>query len=65
MKIQNQIKHTLSTQSSISYLKDLLSNKTFPNRVELAKKVCEKFKFHDPKGQPQVSGCAKKVRKKV
>jgi hypothetical protein len=62
MKTQNQIKRTLSEPRSITYLKDLLSNKTFSSRVELAKEICEKFKFHDPKGQPQISGCTKALR---
>ena len=62
MKNQNQIKRTMSEQSSISYLIDLLANKTFANRTEIAKEVCGKFKFYDPKGQPQISGCAKALR---
>jgi len=62
MKTQNQIKRTLSESSSILYLQALLSNKTFSNRVELAKVVCEKFKFYNPKGQLQISGCVKALR---
>ncbi|VAW33604.1 hypothetical protein MNBD_GAMMA01-995 [hydrothermal vent metagenome] len=57
MKIQNQIKRTLSEPRSISYLKALLANKIFSSRVELAKEVCGKFKFYNPKGQLQISGC--------
>ncbi|VAW37411.1 hypothetical protein MNBD_GAMMA01-1012 [hydrothermal vent metagenome] len=62
MKIQKQIKRTLSEPRSISYLKDLLANKIFSSRVELAKEVCGKFKFYNPKGQPQISSCTKALR---
>ena len=62
MDIQNQIKRTLSEASSLSYLKDLLDSKTFSNRTEVAKEVCRKFKFYAPKGQEQISGCAKALR---
>ncbi len=62
MKIQNQIKRTLSEHSSILYLKELLANKIFPNRLELAKEVCVKFKFYNPNGQLQISGCVKALR---
>ncbi len=62
MKTQNQIKRTLSEQTSLLYLKDLLDRKTFRNRIEVAKEICRKFKFHDPNGQAQLSGCAKALR---
>lgn len=62
MNTQNQIKRTLSEESSLSYLKDLLDCKTFPNRTALAKEVCREFKFYDPRGQEQISGCTKALR---
>ncbi len=62
MNIQNQIKRTLSEESSLLYLKDLLDSKTFSNRTEVAKEVCRKFKFYAPKGQEQISGCTKALR---
>ncbi len=62
MKTQNQIKRTLSKESSLLYLKDLLGSKTFSNRTEVAKEVCRKFKFYAPSGQEQISGCTKALR---
>ena len=62
MNIQNQIKRTLSKESSISYLEDLLDSKAFSNRTEVAKEVCRKFKFYTPRGQEQISGCVKALR---
>ncbi len=62
MKTQNQIKRTLSEQTSLLYLKDLLDRKTFSNRAEVIKEVCKEFNFYDPKGQAQISGCAKALR---
>lgn len=62
MDTQNQIKHTLSEDSSLSYLQDLLDCKTFSNRTEVAKEVCRKFEFYAPNGQEQISGCIKALR---
>lgn len=62
MKTQNQIKRTLSEESSLLYLADLLDSKKFPHRTEVAKEVCRKFKFYDPRGQEQISGCVKALR---
>ena len=62
MKTQNQIKRTLSEETSLLYLKDLLDSKTFSNRAEVIKEVCKEFNFYDPKGQAQLSGCAKALR---
>ena len=62
MKTQNQIKRTLSEETSLLYLKDLLDSKTFPYRIDVVKEVCREFKFYDPKGQEQLSGCAKALR---
>ena len=62
MNIQNQIKRTLSEESSLLYLNDLLDRKTFSSRIDVAKEVCRKFKFYDPKGQKQLGGCTKALR---
>ncbi len=62
MKTQNQIKRTLSEESSLLYLANLLDSKTFSSRVDVAKEVCREFNFFNPKGQEQVSGCAKALR---
>jgi len=62
MKTQNQIKRTLSLETSLLYLKNLLNSKIFSNRAKVVKEVCKEFKFYDPKGQEQHSGCAKALR---
>ncbi len=62
MKTQNQIKRTLSEETSILYLTDLLNSQTFSNRAELIKEVCGKFNFYNPRGQAQLAGCAKALR---
>lgn len=57
MKLQNQIKRTLSRAASIEYLINLLKDKTIPHRTEVAKLVCrdEPF-FNPPKCSVQKSG---------
>ncbi len=62
MKTQNQIKRTLSEESSLLYINNLLDNKSFSSRIDVAKEVCREFYFYDPNGQKQVSGCAKALR---
>jgi len=62
MKTQNQIKRTLSEETSLLYLKELLGSKTFSNRAEVVKEVCKKFEFYNPKNQAQLSSCAKALR---
>ena len=62
MKTQNQIKRTLSEETGLLYLKDLLDSKTFSNRAEVIKEVCKEFNFYNPRGQAQLSGCAKALR---
>jgi len=59
---QNQIKRTLSFPASIETIRGLLENKELNNRTQLAKRVCEKFKFSDTRGQVQISGCLKALR---
>lgn len=62
MKTQNQIKRTLSDESSLLYLNDLLDKKRKFSRKEIAAVVCEKFKFFNHLGEPQIAGCAKALR---
>ncbi|MEA3291515.1 MAG: IS4 family transposase [Pseudomonadota bacterium] len=62
MNTQNQIKRTLSESTRIEYVCDLLERKEILHRSELAARVCERFGFHDPGGQPQHSGCLKALR---
>ena len=62
MKIQNQIKRTLSTITGIEYIKQLLSDNEVKHRSDLAKQVCRNFEFHDARGEMQISGCLKALR---
>ena len=62
MKTQNKIKQTLSEETSILYLNDLLSSKKCPNRLDLLNEVCSQFNFYNPTGQAQHAGCAKALR---
>ncbi len=62
MKLQNQIKRTLSRITSIDYLINLLKDKTLPTRTEVAKLVCKQFNFYDARNQMQLSGCVKALR---
>jgi hypothetical protein len=62
MKIQSQIKRTLSTITGIEYIKQLLSNNEVKHRSDLAKQVCTNFEFHDARGEIQISGCLKALR---
>lgn len=62
MKLQNQIKRTLSEEASIEYLVNLLTTETISTRTELAKLVCKHFDFYDARNQMQLSGCVKALR---
>ena len=62
MKIQNQIKRTLSISANIEYISTLLDSKKIAHRTDLAKRTCEKFNFYDVCGQAQLSGCLKALR---
>lgn len=62
MNIQNQIKRTLSDSASIAYVINLLKSKVISNRTELAKLVCDHFKFYDTRNQVQLGGCLKALR---
>ncbi len=62
MNTQNQIKRTLSTSTSIEYIKQLLRGNKVAHRSDLAKQVCINFEFHDARGEMQTSGCLKALR---
>jgi hypothetical protein len=63
MNTQNQIKRTLSHPESLEYLSELLKNTPFLHRSELAEAVCEQFGFFDTRGDKQLGGCVKALRK--
>jgi len=62
MYIQNQIKRTLSKPETVEYIRKLLESKEFVNRTQLAGFLCEHCKFHDGRGNQQLSGCLKALR---
>ncbi len=62
MNTQNQIKRVLSEPSSIQSVCRLLESQEIPHRSALAALVCEQFRFHDVRGQPQQAGCLKALR---
>ena len=63
MKIQNQIKRTLTQPEAIEYICNLLDTHDNVNRTTLANKLCDHFKFIDPCGNRQQDGCVKALRK--
>lgn len=62
MKIQNQIKRTLSKPEAVEYIGRLLEEREFSSRTELADFVCGQFGFQDPGGRKQRGGCLKALR---
>lgn len=62
MRQQNQIKRTLSLPDSIEIVRSLLANNAHKNRSSLANAVCQRFNFHNARGQPQTGGCIKGLR---
>ncbi len=62
MQTQNQIKRTLSEESSLLYLNDLLAANPGLKRADIVREVCRKFHFYDTRGQQQEAGCAKALR---
>src|SRR5438876_7461944 len=62
MKLQNQIKRTLSQPEAIAHVSRLLEEEELESRTELAEMVCEQFGFQDPRGQNQLGGCLKGLR---
>lgn len=63
MNTQNQIKRTLSQCASLGYVRGLLESNEIHHRSQLAEKVCDHFGFHDARGQKQLSGCLKALRR--
>jgi len=63
MRIQNQIKRTLSEEQNIEHIREVLGREGGMTRTELAKRICEDFGFVDWQGEPQVSGCMKALRR--
>ena len=59
---QNQIKRTLAQPQAIATVQRLLEETPAINRIELARRLCDHFAFHDARGEPQVSGCVKALR---
>ena len=62
MKLQNQIKRTLSTPEATESVRRLLEEENVASRIELAELVCEEFGFQDPRGENQWGGCLKALR---
>jgi hypothetical protein len=62
MKLQNQIKRTLSHPEAIVYIRQLLEQEEVASRSELAERCCEEFRFQDPRGENQLGGCLKGLR---
>ena len=64
MKIQNQIKRTLSRPENLAHVANLLDDDShaIAHRTALAKKVCEHFDFYDVRGKMQLGGCLKALR---
>jgi hypothetical protein len=62
MKIQNQIKRTLTEQKNIEYVCRLLEQNDISYRKQLAEIVCEQFAFYDIRGKKQLGGCLKALR---
>lgn len=63
MHTQNQIKRVLLKPTNIEYIIDLLAPPSqVCHRTDLAKRVCEKFGFHDVGRHLQIGGCLKALR---
>lgn len=63
MKIQNQIKKTLSQPKAIEQIKNILDKNADINRTKLSDLICDHFNFYNPRGERQRSGCIKALRK--
>lgn len=59
---RHQIKRALSAPERIAFVRELLQRGAVRHRTALAVRVCERFRFHDPRGQAQLSGCLKALR---
>ena len=56
---QSHISRTLRMEASISRVATILSRERFGSRSELGLRICEEFRFINPKGRPQLAGCLK------
>lgn len=59
---QNQVKRALSNPESVAFVRQILDTQTFSRREDLAREVCQRFGFHDFRGEPQLAGCQKALR---
>ena len=62
VKVQNQIKRTLTKPEAIKSIKQLLDAEECFSRTEWAGFLCEQFGFQDPRGENQLGGCVKALR---
>jgi len=63
MNVQKLIKRTLSIPENIEYVYQLLAGNQYSHRTEFARVVCEHFEFFDTRGENQLGGCLKALRK--
>ena len=59
MESQNHIKRTLSDAIAIAEISDILAQGEVKHRTDLARGLCERHKFYDARGRPQLPGCLK------
>lgn len=62
MKLQNQIKRTLSSPEAIRSIQRQLEKETVSTRMELAESIGEECGFQDPRGENPWGGCLKAMR---
>ena len=62
METQNQINRTLSQPEAIEYVRSIVSITQTITRTELAKQLCDKFGFFDPRGESQRAGMPESAR---
>ena len=59
MESQHHIKRTLSGAIAIAEISDILAQGEVKHRTDLARGLCERHKFYDARGRPQLPGCLK------
>jgi hypothetical protein len=62
METQNQIKRTLSEADAIEQINLILDTTDNIKITKLADLLCDQYKFFDPRGERQRSGCLKALR---
>lgn len=62
MEAQNQIKRTLSRPEVIEHVRSLLDENGGMNRTGFAGEICQRYRFFDARGNPQISSCLKALR---